>query len=142
MPEEYEYTDSFSSRLAVFCSDERFVKNTIKFLKDSLGIVDCDLMIIPGGPEFIARGKEELLGRLQVLMEAHKISQIILISHGDCGYYNKCYPESQDGYISDRQVEDLKEAKRRLDILYPDSSSKGFYGRIKNPGIIEFVEIS
>ena len=44
-------------------------------------------MVLPGGPVFIVNDESNLLERLGILIKAHKIKQIILISHSDCGYY-------------------------------------------------------
>ena len=44
--------NKFSGTLAVFCSDERFVKKTLEFAYKSFGIRNCDLMSVPGGPVF------------------------------------------------------------------------------------------
>jgi carbonic anhydrase len=83
----FKINNNFSGNLAVFCSDERFIESNLAFLRNSLKIKQSDLFSIPGGVAFIAKNESNLLDRLGILVEAHSITQIILISHSDCGYY-------------------------------------------------------
>jgi hypothetical protein len=139
---KYKYNEEFSGRLAVICSDERFVGPTLKFLDEELKIESCDLIILPGGPEFIFNGEAEFLNRMDLLVKAHGIKEIILISHEDCGYYNKCFSGSAKDTIDKKILDDLKAAVKKLEELYPGSSVRGYYCEINVPGTAKFIKAS
>ena len=61
--------NKFSGTLAVFCSDERFVKRTMEFAYKSLGTSICDMIAVPGGPVFIADKEKSLLDGLKFLVK-------------------------------------------------------------------------
>jgi len=64
------WRDEFSGNLAVFCSDERFVAATLEFLRRELNMERCDLMVVAGGPAFIAQDEPNLMERLKLLINA------------------------------------------------------------------------
>ena len=141
MAEVYRYDNKYSGRLVVLCSDERFIRLTLKFLEDLPGIGSSDLIALPGGPEFIASGKIEPMKRMKLLIEAHGIKEIFLVSHEDCGYYNKCNIGSSKNTLDKRQADDLKIAAKKLKKLFPGSAVSGYHCRIISPGIVEYVSI-
>jgi carbonic anhydrase len=141
IPERYRFNKEIAGKLAIFCSDERFIKVNLDFMKDSLSIGSCDLMVVPGGPAFIANDENEFMKRLGVLMEVHEIDEVILIAHSDCGYYNKYFSDISEEKKIERQIDDLKEAVIRLNKSYPGKSIQGFYGRIHEPDSIEYIHI-
>jgi hypothetical protein len=141
MAKTYKYDKKFSGRLAVICSDERFIKPTLGFLEDELNFDSCDLMVLPGGPEFIANGEIGPLERLDLLVKAHGIKDIILISHEDCGYYNKCYNGSVKDSIDKKLIDDLKSAVIELENLYPEIKVSGFHCMISDRGTVKYKKI-
>jgi len=141
MGKNYDYNENFSGRLAIICSDERFVKPTLKFLDDELNIGSCDFIVIPGGPEFIANGEAGLMDRMDLLIKAHGINEIVLVSHEDCGYYNKCYSFSAKDNIDERLLDDLKTAVIKLNASYPEIKISGFHCVINSPGTVKYVKI-
>lgn len=142
MGKNYDYDENFSGRLASICSDERFVKPTLKFLDDELNIGSCDFIVIPGGPEFIANGEAGLMDRMDLLIKAHGIKEIILISHEDCGYYNKCYNGSKKDIIDKKLLDDLKTAVKKLKESYPKIEVSGFHCKINSPGSVKYIKVS
>ncbi len=105
-----KFVNVFSGNLAIFCSDERFVEATIDFLKEDLEIKTCDLVVVAGGPVFIAQKESSLIERLELLINFHQIKKIILISHENCGYYKHFYPELSSQNLEKFQVEDLRKS--------------------------------
>ncbi|MCS7192925.1 MAG: hypothetical protein NZ937_08090, partial [Armatimonadetes bacterium] len=73
------WSDEFSGNLAIFCSDERFAAATLEFLRRHLEIDRCDLMVVAGGPAFITQNETALMERLELLLKAHEIKQVIII---------------------------------------------------------------
>jgi carbonic anhydrase len=142
MGKNYDYDENFSGRLASICSDERFVKPTLKFLDDELNIGSCDFIVIPGGPEFIANGEAGLMDRMDLLIKAHGIKEIVLISHEDCGYYNKCYSDCEKGLIEGKLLDDLKAGVKKLNESYPEIKISGFHCVINGPGNAGYIKIA
>jgi hypothetical protein len=135
---EYGYNDKFSKRLAIFCSDERFIRPTIAFLEKSLEITSCDIMVLPGGPEFIAKGSVGIIKRLELLTDAHNIQEIILISHEDCGYYKRIFKNDHPDSLYERQVTDMNTAIKVLKASFPNTAIKGYYCKIKDKKAVIF----
>lgn len=105
-----KFNDTFSGNLTIFCSDERFVKATLKFLEEELQVKTCDLLVIAGGPVFIPQEEQNIIARLNLLINSHKVKTVILISHQDCGYYKHLYPDLTSLELEKLQLEDLKRA--------------------------------
>ncbi|MCD4669825.1 MAG: hypothetical protein K8S14_05215 [Actinomycetia bacterium] len=137
----FEFNDHFTGRLAVFCSDERFVEANLTFLKDSLEIRRSDLMVLPGGPIFIINDEPDLLERLNILIKAHKIKQIILISHSDCSYYKINFNDLSKEEIFEKQMDDNKEAINKLERLFKDISVSAYHAQINDSKVINYTQI-
>lgn len=139
----YSFKDDvcFSGKLAIFCSDERFVKANLAFLKNYLKIKRSDLIVLPGGPEFIVNNKSNLLDRLTILVKAHQIEEIILISHSDCGYYNINFNSSSKEEILKKQFNDVQKAIHKLKKLFISITAYGFHAYLGDSSIIEYTQI-
>lgn len=133
--------DSFSERLAIFCSDERFVEANLAFLKNYLKIERSDLIVLPGGPEFIVNDESNLFKHLRILIEAHQIKQIILISHSDCGYYKMSFSNSSKKEILKKQLEDIQKAIHKLEKIFKSVSVYGFHAYIDDSTNIKYTQI-
>uniref|UniRef100_A0A7C2NDR3 Carbonic anhydrase n=1 Tax=Archaeoglobus fulgidus TaxID=2234 RepID=A0A7C2NDR3_ARCFL len=106
--------NEFSGNLAIFCSDERFAFATIDFIKQVLKMDNFDLIVVPGGPAFIAQSEVSLIDRLELLLRAHKIKKIALVAHEDCGYYRSQNPELSPENIHQKQLDDISKAVKDL----------------------------
>ncbi|MFC2159447.1 carbonic anhydrase [Actinomycetota bacterium] len=142
IPESYEFNGHFSGRLAIFCSDERFIEANLAFLKNSLKIQTGDLMVLPGGPVFIINDEPDLMERLRILIEAHKIKQVVLISHSDCSYYKKKLKDLSEKDILEKQMDDIQKAINKLEKLFKDISVHVFHTEIKNSKTINYIQIT
>jgi carbonic anhydrase len=110
-------------------------------LEDEIKINSCDLVVLPGGPEFIVNGEASLMDRVDLLVKAHRIKEIVLISHEDCGYYNKCYKGSENGTIDEKLLNDLKAAIKKLKESYPEIAVSGFHCTVDKPGTAKYIKI-
>ena len=117
----------FSGKLAIFCSDERFIKAVMEFLNKNLNIKLCDLMVVPGGPEFVINKKNILHDRLKLLVNAHKISNIILFSHADCKFYKNKYKLLNSKMLYKQQIKDINKCRQQINKMFPRIIVKSFY---------------
>lgn len=105
---------TFSGNLVIFCSDERFVFATIEFLKRDRGVTRFDLMAVAGGPLFLKEGEKNLLERYELLLKVHRIQNLYLFAHQDCGYYRSLYPELGQEKLLEKEQDDLRAIKESL----------------------------
>ena len=113
------FRDEFSGNLAVFCSDERYVGATSEFLKQGLNLERCDLLVLPGGPAFIAENNAGLLARVQFLVHHHHIQRIVLVTHADCGHYKERERKLDPEALRTRQCDEARAAARHLEAACP-----------------------
>lgn len=130
------FKNKFSGKLAVFCSDERFIKATQSFLNKSLDIKQCDLMVVPGGPVFIINKEKNLLDRLKLLVNAHRITDIIIFTHFDCGYYKNCFKGLDSSLLLEKQVTDIRKCQLQLKRMFPKKTIKSYCASINKKKII------
>lgn len=137
-----KFKNAFKGNLTIFCSDERFVPATLEFLSTNLRIksLTTDLLVLPGGPYFIVKKEKNLVDRLRLLIEAHKIKRLFIFTHADCGYYKKKYGEASPEKISKTQFKDIAKAAKILKKMYPDLKVVCFYANVKE-GKIVFQQI-
>ena len=140
--DSFEFSGHFSGRLVIFCSDESFIKANMAFLKNSLEIQGSDLMVLPGGPVFIINDEPDLMERLKILVDAHKIKKIILISHSDCSYYKKNFDDFSEEDILEKQMDDNQKAINKLGKLFKDISVQAFHAGINNSKTIDYIQIT
>jgi len=131
-----KYDARFSGKLAVFCSDERFLGAVFEYLEKRLGIKRCDMMVVPGGPAFIVNGEKNLLDRMKLLVKNHSISEILLFSHFSCAYYENRYGNSESKKLFKRQLNDIKKCRRLLNKCFPGSAVRAFYIDINGDSIV------
>ncbi len=139
----YSFKDDacFSEKLAIFCSDERFIKANLAFLKNYLKIERSDLIVLPGGPEFIVNEESNLLDHLRMLVKVHQIKEIILISHSDCGYYNMSLGNSSKEEILKKQLDDVQKAINKLEKVFIGMKVYSFHAYLDDSRIIEYTQI-
>jgi carbonic anhydrase len=137
----YLFDGTITGNAAVFCSDERFIDESISFLKYSLNINSFDLIVTAGGPAFINTDSGALMDNLKLLAQEHNIKRFILISHQDCKYYKKKYQNADDKVITASQLQDLRSAKIKLEKLFPGICTDTYFAFIEE-GKILFKEIS
>ncbi len=131
------WRDEFSGNLAVFCSDERFALATLEFLRRALDIERCDLMVVAGGPAFIAQNEPNLMERLNLLVNAHHIRRIVLVTHADCGYYKSRYGAE----AAERQRRDALNALKQLRHQWGNMEVQCFWAAV-SMGDIVFTELA
>ncbi len=107
------FADADAQALVVYCSDGRFAHHFDEFIVQSLGLTCCDRIAIPGGPAYLAdhAGVEvdaaSLLDQIRFMVEAHRLSRVILIMHEDCGCYAHKLGLPAGPGQQQRQIEDL-----------------------------------
>ncbi len=107
-----KFINKFYGNLVIFCSDERFVEATIEFIKKHTK--RADFFVIAGGTAFWCLNEKENINRLRFLIEKHKIKNIYVFAHQDCGFYKYLYPELTQQEIFYIQISDLIFFKEKI----------------------------
>lgn len=109
------YISQRSHAGAIYCSDGRVGGHFDDFMQNGLGLLRYDRVALPGGPACLAgyaqaRLEEQgVVDELKFLIEAHKLSKIIMIQHENCAFYtSRLAVRSQS--IEQLQIADLARA--------------------------------
>ena len=113
--------------LFIACADGR-VAAALAALQETEGAVDADRFLVPGGPLVLTRpGMERrvALDCVRAQLELHAIRRIYLVSHQDCGSYERAL----GGLGFDQQellARDLRRVKALLENTFPDVEVRCF----------------
>ena len=75
--------------IAINCMDGRTQEPLIKYIKQKFGVDYVDMVTEPGPDKLLAQNKEKFLvssikRRVQISIEKHQSSQIVIAGHADC----------------------------------------------------------
>ena len=102
--------------LIVSCIDFRFQKYIQKWLGKNFKNKTYDYVGFAGATKDL----KTILKQLDISFRLHKIKQVVLIHHEDCGAYGK---ES----TPENHAKDLKKAKKKITKLYPKLQTNLYY---------------
>ena len=82
------------------------------------------------------------MGQIDISVNLHKIQEVILCNHTDCGAYggSQAFGSSEEEYKF--HVEELKKAKEMILAKYPSLKIKMLLAKIQPSGEVEFEEIN
>lgn len=110
--------------LALYCSDGRWGLAFDEFCQKHLRIPRYDRWAVPGGPGWLLPSADDTVSlraaklQLDLLVEAHGLERIVLISHYGCAYYAKRFNKSPDECLAFQKT-DLHLAADTLREWYP-----------------------
>lgn len=126
---------------ALYCSDGRFGEQFDDFLHNHLKLPRYDRVALPGGPACLAgyaaaRLEEQgVIDELQFLIEAHRLSRVVLIQHENCAFYRQrltVRPQSME------QLQKADLARAAYSIRHATSLDRieGYFARVDASGIL------
>ena len=133
-----EWREARSPTLVIACADGRWRDHIEDFATNGLKIDSgYDLLMVPGGAEPLALANvipkdfSFLRRRLEMLVTAHGIRQIILIAHENCGWYRqrRIGPATID--LKARQLADLRQARAQLSDWFDDVRVDSYFARLE-----------
>ena len=95
--------------MVICCIDFRFQKNIRDWTDENLKGKTFDLVGFAGATKEL----DTVIKQVDISVSLHKVKQIVLIHHEDCGAYGE-----EDSY--ERHVQDLKKAEKRIKDKYPE----------------------
>ena len=118
---------------AVYCADGRYGDQMDEFLHLGLGFPRYDRLAVPGGAACLAdhiqamRERSALERQLRFLVEVHELSQVVLIAHQDCAFYNTIRWRAAS--LEQQQFTDLVRAAERIREYAPEINIAGYFAR-------------
>ena len=111
--------------LAMYCSDGRWGDAFDEFCHDRLHIPRYDRFAVPGGPAGLADDSESAWDHLALLVKAHELQRIVLISHFGCAHYMHRFAQDGNACLP-RQIEDLEWAQELVKTRFPQVCVESF----------------
>jgi hypothetical protein len=140
LPATFVASEAWNDRriraLAMYCSDGRWGDAFDELCHCRLHIPRYDRFALPGGPAWLTeRPASGVSGanlqahaaweQLALLVRAHEIQRIVLISHYGCAYYLHRLDRDADGCLP-FQIEDLKRAADAVQLHFPHVCVESF----------------
>jgi len=140
------YVSQRSHAGAIYCSDGRVGDFFDDFMQNGLGLARYDRIALPGGPACLAgyaqaRLEEEgVVDELKFLIEAHKLSKIIMIQHENCAFYSgRLQVRAQS--IEQLQIADLARAAYSIRHWTSLTDIEGYLLKRTVDGKVEFQPV-
>lgn len=114
--------------LVISCIDFRIQPVISAWLHDTFPHATYDYASFAGSVKELSFAEKQI----EISESLHKIKQLILIEHEDCGAY---------GHVENArelQMSDLRKAKKRLQSLYPQLEIRPFYLHVS--GVFEEIQ--
>lgn len=132
--------------LIIHCMDFRFGEAIKNWLKEKGLLNNCDIVSLAGASKGLVSPKnpaepEIILRQIEISSNLHKISQVILMNHTDCGAYG-----GRDAFASgeaehSQHLSDMQKAKKIILQKFPELEIKIVLAKINPLGQITFEEI-
>ncbi|MGC4032844.1 MAG: hypothetical protein QM754_14140 [Tepidisphaeraceae bacterium] len=125
---------------AIYCADGRVGEHFDDFMQNGLKLPRYDRIALPGGPACMAghaqaRLEEQgVVDELNFLIEAHKLSRVVLIQHEGCAFYKGRLNVRQQS-IEQLQIADLARAAFSIRHYTKLESIEGYFCRITESGV-------
>jgi hypothetical protein len=120
----------------MYCSDGRWGDAFDEFCHSRLHIPRYDRFAVPGGPASLAEDSAPTWQQLALLVKAHELQRIVLISHFGCAYYMHRLGQTADCCLP-HQVDDLEWAAQLLQKRFPQICVESFVA-MREQGRISF----
>ena len=126
---------------ALYCADGRVGEHFDDFMQNGLKLPRYDRIALPGGPACLAghaqaRLEEQgVVDELKFLIEAHRLSRIVLIQHEGCAFY-KSRLNVRERSMEQLQIADLARAAFSIRHWTNLENIEGYFCRIKPEGVV------
>ena len=118
------YNPSRIHAMALYCSDGRWGEAFDEFCERRLQLPRYDRWAVPGGPAWVlprdgrTEGQQVAREQLTLLVRAHELERLVLITHYGCAYYGEVLHQEPDGCLP-VQMEETRAARQVLREWFP-----------------------
>jgi len=136
------YQSEHSEAAAIVCSDGRFLRHSLKFLEEHLGLTQFDLLVLPGAihpltlANLLPKDFKTVQRKISFLVQKHPVRRIICIAHEDCSWYKDFKLGGLHLNLKDRQVRDLEHAAQVLRSWFPHVGVELYYARVEDGKVV------
>ena len=128
------------------CMDFRLGKPMKEYLEKNNLLGDCDIVSVAGGVKSLLSpqnhsDKDFILNQIDISVNLHKIQEIILSNHTDCGAYGGSGKFNSFEEECAFHIQEMKKAKELVLSRHPGLEVKLLLGKILSSGAIEPEEI-
>lgn len=128
------------------CMDFRLGKPIKELLERQGALGDCDIVSVAGGVKSLLSPKSSsdrdfILSQIDISVNLHRISEIILSNHTDCGAYGGSSKFDSFKKECEFHASEMKKAKEIILSKYPQLKVKMILGKILPSGQVQFEEI-
>lgn len=120
------------------CIDFRFGRAIKDYLEKEGLLGDCDIVSVAGG----VKNSDFLLEQLDISVNLHKVQEVRLMNHIDCGAYGGSGKFSSFEEERAFQIEEMKKAKSLIVQKYPSLAVKTILAKIQPSGEVIFESIN
>lgn len=120
------------------CIDFRLQKSIKDYLELQGLLGNCDIVSVAGG----VKNRDFLSGQLDISVNLHKVQEVMLINHTDCGAYGGSGKFSSFEEECAFHIEELKKAKFLILAKYPSLNVRNMLAKIPLSGEISFEEVN
>jgi carbonic anhydrase len=131
-----------SEAVAIVCSDGRFLRHSLRFLEEHLGLDQYDLLVLPGAihpltlANLLPKDFKTVQRKIAFLVEKRPIHRIVCIAHEDCGWYKDFKIGGLHLNLKERQLRDLQQAAQVLRSWFPHLAVDLYYARIEDGKVV------
>ena len=131
----------------IHCMDFRLGVPMKNFLEKEGLLGHCDIISIAGGVKSLNTPKntsdrEFLLSQIDISATLHKVEQIILSNHTDCGVYGGSSKFSSFEKECNFHIQEMEKAKKLIASIYPYLKIRQVLGKITPAGEVSLEEIT
>ncbi len=132
--------------IAISCMDFRLPPDWVAYLKEHGLFGNCDMVSFAGGVKSLLSPKNPadsdfFLGQIETSVSLHKIQEVIISNHTDCGAYRSAGPFSSFEEECSFHIEEMKKARDLILSKFPSLKVKMVLGKIL-PGVkVIFEEV-
>lgn len=126
--------------LIIHCMDFRIIKSMREYLINNNLLGDCDVISVAGGVKPLLTpqnpsDRDFILGQIGTSFNLHKISEIILSNHTDCGAYKNEYQFDSFEKECVFHAQEMKKAKDLILYEFPSLKIRMVLGKIMQDGV-------
>ncbi len=130
--------------LVIHCLDFRLGKAIKKYLEEKNLLGDCDIISVAGAAKNLSSPEKEserdfLFKQIDISQNLHRVSEIILINHTDCGAYGGSSAFRSKEEERRKYFEDMGRAAKIILEKYPELNVKTILADIDENGVIAFL---
>lgn len=132
--------------LIVHCMDFRLGKPMKEYMEKKNLLGDCDIISVAGGVKSLLTPKNPsdrdfILRQIDISVNLHRIKEIILSNHTDCGAYGGSAKLNSSEEECEFHIGEMKKAKELIMDKYPNIEIKMVLGKIDSFGKVDLEEV-